>query len=135
MMVCGFSMGVAMRWPRWKASTIGAQPLQDLNNVISLGEGGTPLIKSRALAASLGLRHLYLKAERQGPTGSFKDRQATVALSVLREMGIDELVVASTGNVAISYAAYGARAGIKVWAFFPSLAPGDKMREAAIYGA
>ena len=110
-------------------------PLNDLDRVVSLGEGGTPLIKSQALAASLGLKHLYLKDERQGPTGSFKDRQATVALSVLREMGIDELVVASTGNVAISYAAYGARAGIKVWAFFPSLAPGDKMREAAIYGA
>ena len=107
----------------------------NLNNVVSLGEGGTPLIKSQALAASLGLKHLYIKDERQGPTGSFKDRQATVALSVLREMGIDELVVASTGNVAISYAAYGARAGIKFWAFFPSLTPGDKMREAAIYGA
>lgn len=110
-------------------------PLHDLNNIVSLGEGGTPLIKSQALAASLGLKNLYIKDERQGPTGSFKDRQATVALSVLREMGIDEIVVASTGNVAISYAAYGARAGIKVWAFFPSLAPGDKMREAAIYGA
>ena len=110
-------------------------PIRDMNNVISLGEGHTPLIKSRALAASLGLKHLYIKDERQGPTGSFKDRQATVALSALREMGVDELVVASTGNVAISYAAYGARAGIKLWAFFPSLAPGDKMREAAIYGA
>jgi len=110
-------------------------PLNDLSHIVSLGEGGTPLIKSKALAASLGLKNLYIKDERQGPTGSFKDRQATVALSVLREMGIDELVVASTGNVAISYAAYGARAGIKVWAFFPSLAPGDKMREAAIYGA
>ncbi len=110
-------------------------PLSNLDNVVSLGEGGTPLVKSQALAASLGLKHLYLKDERQGPTGSFKDRQATVALSVLREMGIDELVVASTGNVAISYAAYGARMGMKVWAFFPSLAPGDKMREAALYGA
>lgn len=110
-------------------------PVRNLENVVSLGEGGTPLVKSRALAASLGLKHLYLKDERQGPTGSFKDRQATVALSVLREMGIDEIVVASTGNVAISYAAYGARCGIKLWAFFPSLAPGDKMREAAIYGA
>lgn len=110
-------------------------PIRNLDNVISLGEGGTPLIKSRALAASLGLKHLYIKDERQGPTGSFKDRQATVALSALSEMGVDELVVASTGNVAISYAAYGARAGIKLWAFFPSLAPGDKMREAALYGA
>jgi threonine synthase len=110
-------------------------PIFDQNNVVSMGEGGTPLIKSQALAASLGLKHLYIKDERQGPTGSFKDRQATVAISALKEMGVNEVVVASTGNVAIAYAAYAARAGIKVWAFFPSLTPGDKMREAALYGA
>ncbi|MDX2077683.1 MAG: threonine synthase [bacterium] len=110
-------------------------PVYNTENIISLGEGGTPLIKSRALAASLGLKNLYLKDERQGPTGSFKDRQAAVAISALVEMGIDEVVVASTGNVAIAYAAYGARAGIKVWAFFPRLTPNDKMREAALYGA
>lgn len=110
-------------------------PIYDLNNIVSLGEGGTPLIKSRALASMLGLKHLYIKDERQGPTASFKDRQATVAISALKEMGVDAVVVASTGNVAIAYAAYGARAGIKLWAFFPSLTPGEKMREAALYGA
>ena len=110
-------------------------PIYDTANIVSLGEGGTPLVKSRALAASLGLKHLYIKDERQGPTGSFKDRQAAVAITALKEMGVDELVVASTGNVAIAYAAYCARAGIKLWAFFPSLAPGEKMREAALYGA
>ncbi|MBI5667327.1 MAG: threonine synthase [Chloroflexi bacterium] len=110
-------------------------PIHHAANIVSLGEGGTPLLKSQALAASLGLKHLYIKDERQGPTGSFKDRQATVAISALKEMGVDELVVASTGNVAIAYAAYCARAGIKLWAFFPSLTPGDKMREAALYGA
>ncbi len=110
-------------------------PIYDPANIVSLGEGGTPLIKSKALAANLGLKHLYIKDERQGPTASFKDRQATVAISALKEMGVDSVVVASTGNVAIAYAAYGARAGIKLWAFFPSLAPGDKMQEAALYGA
>lgn len=110
-------------------------PIYNSQNIVSLGEGGTPLIKSHALAANLGLKNLYIKDERQGPTGSFKDRQATVAISALKELGINEVVVASTGNVAIAYAAYAARAGIKVWAFFPSLTPGDKMREAALYGA
>jgi len=110
-------------------------PIYDTENIVSLGEGHTPLIKSRALAAALGLKNLYIKDERQGPTGSFKDRQATVAISVLKEMGVDEVVVASTGNVAIAYAAYGARAGIKLWAFFPALAPNDKLREVAVYGA
>ncbi len=109
-------------------------PLYDTQHVVTLGEGGTPLIRSEALAAALGLKHLYIKDERQGPTASFKDRQATVAISVLKEMGVEELVVASTGNVAIAYAAYAARAGIKLWAFFPSMTPNDKMREAALYG-
>jgi threonine synthase len=110
-------------------------PVIDTSNIVSLGEGGTPLIKSEALGASLGLKHLYIKDERQGPTGSFKDRQATVAITALKELGVNELVVASTGNVAIAYAAYCARVGIKLWAFFPSLTPNDKMREVAIYGA
>lgn len=110
-------------------------PLYDLRNIVSLGEGGTPLIKSRALGSMLGLKNLYIKDERQGPTASFKDRQATVAISAMKEIGVDSVVVASTGNVAIAYAAFCARAGIKLWAFFPSLAPGDKMREAALYGA
>lgn len=110
-------------------------PIYDTANIVSMGEGGTPLIKSEHLAASLGLKHLYIKDERQGPTGSFKDRQATVAITALKEMGVDEVVVASTGNVAIAYSAYGARAGIHLWAFFPSLTPNDKMREAAIYGS
>lgn len=110
-------------------------PIYDTANIVSLKEGSTPLIKSEALASSLGLKHLYIKDERQNPTASFKDRQAAVAISWLKEMGIDKIVVASTGNVAIAYAAYGARAGIEVWAFFPELAPNEKLREAAIYGA
>lgn len=110
-------------------------PIFDTAHVVTLHEGGTPLIKSEALAASLGLKNLYIKDERQGPTNSFKDRQATVAISVLKELGVDEVVVASTGNVAIAYAAYCARAGIQLWAFFPRLAPNEKMRETAIYGA
>jgi threonine synthase len=109
-------------------------PIYDTANIVSMGEGGTPLLRSEQLGASLGLKHLYIKDERQGPTGSFKDRQATVAISALREMHVDEMVVASTGNVAIAYGAYAARASIKVWAFFPSLTPNDKMREAAVYG-
>ncbi|MCK6577954.1 MAG: threonine synthase [Anaerolineae bacterium] len=110
-------------------------PIYNPDNIISMGEGGTPLLRSRALASMLGLKNLYIKDERQGPTASFKDRQAAVAVSALKEIGVDAVVVASTGNVAIAYAAYCARAGIKLWAFFPSLTPGDKMREAALYGA
>ena len=82
----------------------------------------------------LGLAHLYIKDERQSPTASFKDRQAAVTVAALKEAGITEAVVASTGNVAMSYAAYCARAGITLWAFLTSLVPSAKMREVAIYG-
>lgn len=109
-------------------------PLKSNNNIVSMGEGGTPLIHAENLGAMLGLKHLYIKDERQGPTNSFKDRQASVAISVMKELGIHEAVVASTGNVAIAYSAYGARAGIKLWAFFPDRVPGDKIREVALYG-
>lgn len=110
-------------------------PIRDDAHIVSMGEGGTPLLRSENLAAMLGLKHLYLKDERQGPTGSFKDRQAALAVSTVRELGQSELVVASTGNVAIAYAAYAARAGIKLWAFTLSSIPPEKMREITLYGA
>ncbi|MCA9944443.1 MAG: pyridoxal-phosphate dependent enzyme, partial [Anaerolineales bacterium] len=83
----------------------------------------------------LGNPNIYIKDERQGPTGSFKDRQAAIAISVMKEAGIKEAVVASTGNVAIAYSAYSARAGIKMWVFVTSSVPADKMREVALYGS
>src|SRR5258708_37494939 len=75
-----------------------------------------------------------MKDGRPGPTAWFKGRQASVAISVMREQGITEAVVASTGNVGIAYSAYAARAGIKMWSFLTSMVPGEKMREVAIYG-
>ncbi len=101
---------------------------------VSLGEGGTPLIHAISLGMMLGCPNIYIKDERQNPTGSFKDRQAVVAVASLIEAGVTETVLASTGNVAISYSAYTARAGIKLWAFLTSLVPVEKMREVAIYG-
>ena len=110
-------------------------PVRNPNPTISLGEGGTPLIQAVNLGMMLGCSNLYIKDERQGPTSSFKDRQAAVTISALKEAGITELVAASTGNVAISYSAYAARAGIKLWAFVTSLVPSVKMREIALYGS
>jgi threonine synthase len=110
-------------------------PVRDPVNVVTLGEGGTPLIRATNLGLMLGRPNLWVKDERQGPTGSFKDRQAALAVSVMKENGLNQAVVASTGNVAISYAAYCARAGIKLYAFLTSLVPAEKMRECALYGA
>ena len=109
-------------------------PLRNPANIVTMGEGGTPLVQSVNMGTMLGHNHIFIKDERQGPTGSFKDRQASLAISAMKENGIMEAVVASTGNVAISYSAYSARAGIKLWGFLTSLVPVDKMREVALYG-
>jgi threonine synthase len=110
-------------------------PLRDDAYKVSMGEGGTPLLHATNLGLMLGCPHIYFKDERQGPTGSFKDRQASMAISMLKEQGITEAVVASTGNVAISYSAYSALAGIKMWTFLTSLVPSEKMQEVALYGS
>jgi threonine synthase len=110
-------------------------PLRDDANKVTMGEGGTPLLRATNLGLMLGCPHIYVKDERQGPTGSFKDRQAALAISVMKEHGVTEAVVATTGNVGISYSAYSALAGIKMWAFLTSLVPAEKMREVALYGS
>ena len=110
-------------------------PVRNPNASLSLGEGGSPLIQAVNLGMMLGTPKLFIKDERQGPTGSFKDRQAAVTIAALKEAGITEMVAASTGNVAISYSAYASRAGIKLWAFVTSLVPAVKMREIALYGS
>jgi threonine synthase len=109
-------------------------PVIDKSHIVSMGEGGTPLLRAENLGSMLGRHNVYLKDERQSPTASFKDRQASLAISVLKEADIKEMVVASTGNVAISYSAYCARSGIKLWAFLDSEVPHEKMREVTLYG-
>ena len=110
-------------------------PVRNPNTSLSLGEGFTPLIRAVNLGMMLGCPNIYIKDERQGPTSSFKDRQASVTIAALKEAGITEMVAASTGNVAISYSAYASRAGMKLWAFVTSLVPSVKMREIALYGS
>lgn len=109
-------------------------PIFDLNNIVTIGEGWTPLIHAKQLGELMGLDYLYIKDERQNPTGSFKDRQAAVTISVMKEQGIKEIVLASTGNVAISYSAFAAKAGIKIHAFLTALTRDEKIREIQLYG-
>jgi len=102
---------------------------------ISMGEGWTPLTRAENLERELEHTEIWIKDERQQPTGSFKDRQAAFAVSALKAQGINELVLASTGNAAAAYAAYCARAGIKLWVFVNGSVPAEKTRELALYGA
>lgn len=97
--------------------------------------GGTPLWLSQRFATQYGHDRVYFKDERYGPTSSFKDRQAAVAVAAMNENNIREAVIASTGNAAVAYAAACARGGIKLWVFMTSLVPQEKLREAALFGA
>ncbi|GAB4424600.1 MAG: hypothetical protein Kow0031_03690 [Anaerolineae bacterium] len=110
-------------------------PVTDPHNLVTMGEGFTPLTRATRLQSRLGHPAIYIKDERQAPTSSFKDRQATVAVTNLVHAGIKECVLASTGNAAAAYSAYCARAEVKLWVFLTSLVPAAKMREAALYGA
>ena len=103
--------------------------------IVSMGEGWTPLTRAEGLERESGHREIWIKDERQHATGSFKDRQAACTVSSLKAQGINELVLASTGNAAAAYAAYCARASIKLWVFLPSNVPAEKIRELALYGA
>ncbi|MCS7128314.1 MAG: threonine synthase [Sulfolobales archaeon] len=110
-------------------------PVSSEGSIVSLNEGGTPLIKAKRLAEALGLRNLYLKDETRNPTGSFKDRCMSVSVSMAIELGFEKAVIASSGNAAASLAAYGARAGLEVVAFVPHFTPLGKLAQLSLYGA
>ena len=105
--------------------------------IISLGEGNTPLIYSPRLSERVGRGcEVFVKNEGVNPTGSFKDRGMTVAVSKAMERGTDALICASTGNTSASAAAYAARAGISCVVILPAgkIATG-KLLQAFAYGA
>lgn len=110
-------------------------PLTDAEKIVTMGEGQTPLTRAYKLQKRLQHPAIFIKDERQSPTSSFKDRQAAITATVMKEAGIQECALASTGNAAAAYAAYCARADIKLWVFLTSLVPAAKMREIALYGA
>lgn len=96
-------------------------PVTDRTPVVTLGEGNTPLIRATQLAKQIapGI-DLYLKFEGMNPTGSFKDRGMTMAISKAVESGARAVICASTGNTSASAAAYGARAGLAVYVLIPA---------------
>ncbi|HEY3662743.1 MAG TPA: threonine synthase, partial [Chthoniobacterales bacterium] len=112
-------------------------PVSAATPVVSLGEGGTPLIFSPRLSEKVGRGcEVFVKYEGLNPTGSFKDRGMTVAVSKALERGAQTLICASTGNTSASAAAYAARAGMRCAVVLPAgkIARG-KMVQAVAYGA
>ncbi len=111
-------------------------PITPATPTITLGEGDTPLVRSRTLEKQLGCRELYFKCEGCNPTGSFKDRGMVVAVAKAVEGGSSSIICASTGNTSASAAAYGARFGLKTVVVIPKgkIAMG-KLAQAMVYDA
>ena len=111
-------------------------PIEKEESIISLAEGGTGLHRCQRLGRELGLKKLYVKNEGENPTGSFKDRGMTVAISKAKELGKKKVLCASTGNTAASLAAYSARAGMECIVLVPKgKVAGGKMLQVTMHGA
>lgn len=109
------------RWDLWRYAPF--LPLLPNESPVSLGEGLTPLIDAPALARSIGVRKLWIKDESQNPTGSFKARGMTAAVTRARGAGVPGIVVPTAGNAGAALAAYGAAAGLPVRVFAPATTP------------
>lgn len=103
--------------------------------VVTLGEGNTPLVKSCRLGRLLGLKKLYFKLELCNPTGSFKDRQISIAFCKAFEWGHRAFGIASSGNAGVALAAYCAKAGVRANVWASQGAPTSKLHQIQIYGA
>ncbi|HEX9495219.1 MAG TPA: threonine synthase [Candidatus Limnocylindria bacterium] len=110
-------------------------PMDDPNNVVSLGEGNTPIVEPFALRESLGMHRLFIKDEGLLPTGTFKARGAAVGVTRARELGATTIALPTAGNAGAAWAAYGARAGLGVIVVMPATTPDVIQRETAAYGA
>jgi threonine synthase len=110
-------------------------PVEDDENIDSLGEGWTPLLHAKRLGNNLGIDKLYIKDESQNPTQSFKARGMSAAVSMAKELGAQKLAVPSAGNAAGALAAYAARAGLECFIFMPNDTPRANIVECEQTGA
>jgi threonine synthase len=110
-------------------------PLLESEEPVSLGEGMTPLLRAPRLAARLGVEHLWIKDEAANPTGSFKARGLSAAVTRAAHAGATRFVLPTAGNAGVAAAAYGARAGAKVRVYAPRTTPRPLLEQIAAYGA
>ncbi|HZX11729.1 MAG TPA: threonine synthase, partial [Acidobacteriota bacterium] len=110
-------------------------PVEKIKPELFLGEGSTPLLKLNRLMDQFNLPEIYIKNEMLNPTGSFKDRGTVIAVHKAVSMGIKTIGTVSTGNMAVSTAAYGARAGIKTLVLVSEETSDEKLYSAAVHGA
>lgn len=109
------------RWDMWRYAAW--MPLAPDESPVTLGEGATPLMPAQALANTLGVRALWIKEEGLNPTGSFKARGMSAAVTRAKALGVAGLVVPTAGNAGAALAAYGAAAGLRVTVYAPVETP------------
>jgi threonine synthase len=117
----------------WRYSPV--LPVRDPAHVVSLGEGMTPLIHAGRFGEKLGAKNLWVKDEGVNPTGSFKARGLSCAISMCVELGLRKVAIASAGNAGSALAAYAAAAGIEACIFMPRDVPQSNYTECRAYGA
>jgi threonine synthase len=110
-------------------------PVCEAQNIITLGEGDTALLKLPRLGASLGLTNLFVKEESSNPTGSFKARGLSAAVSKAKELGIKKVIIPTAGNAGGAMAAYAARADMQALIYMPKDTPNANIEESRIAGA
>jgi threonine synthase len=110
-------------------------PHEDPANAVSLGEPTTPLLETRSLGKEIGIPKLRVKDEGLLPTGTFKARGAAVGMTRAAELGVKTLALPTAGNAGAAWAAYGARAGLRVVVVMPETTPDVIIRETLAYGA
>src|SRR5438105_9696101 len=110
-------------------------PLPNVIEPVSLGEGGTPLLRLERLGQQLGFDNLFVKDESVNPTQSFKARGMAVAVSMAKHLGAKRLAVPSAGNAGGALAAYAARAGLEAYVFMPRDTPQANLIECREHGA
>ena len=110
-------------------------PVSEDSSIISLGEGWTPILHAQKLGEKFGLSYLYIKDEGLNPTGSFKARGLCLAVSMAKELGINEVAMPSAGNAGGALAAYAAKANMKAHVFMPKDTPIVNIKEVSVYGA
>ena len=117
----------------WRYAEV--MPVEDPRFCVSLGEGFTPLVQATSLGNQVGVPNLMIKDESANPTGSFKARGLSAAISKALELGADEVAIPSAGNAGGATAAYAARAGLKANVFMPKDVPKANLIEAKVLGA
>jgi threonine synthase len=133
--VISLRKSVLLKRPKSMWRYLEMLPVEDMNNIITLGEGMTPLLEATTLGKSIGLSSLYIKDESNNPTASFKARGLCLAISKAKEYGVKAVAIPTAGNAGSAMSAYAAKAGMTAQVYMPEATPSVFQADCAFFGA